>query len=234
MNDTYKKGKNVVKYFLNHEKANVIFKSQSNLELLKVAKTRFTSHHILLQRLSRCREALATTVVLRSWKNWVSVVDEHIRAMGNEVTSIIIDEEFWDEVENILTITKPIYSMIKFVDGEGVKMGEVYERMDSMIGKIRDVISINKHKSDYENMEEILVSRWEKMNIPMHCLGNTLNPLYYDVNYLKSPAPGGEMRRAHNQDKEVVVGVLNAFDKIGEHESEKAELRNQLVIFQDK
>ena len=55
-----------MKYFLNHSQALAIFRDDSKLELLKVAKTRFASHYILLKRLKDCREALATTVVLNS------------------------------------------------------------------------------------------------------------------------------------------------------------------------
>ncbi|KAL4352135.1 hypothetical protein GQ457_06G017710 [Hibiscus cannabinus] len=66
-------------------------------------------------------------------------------------------------------------------------------------------------------MEEILVSRWEKMNITMHCLGFSLNHFFYDSKYLNVEAPGRIARRAPNQDREVV-----------------AELRKQLAKFQNK
>ena len=32
--------------------------------------------------------------------------------------------------------------MIKFCDGEGAKIGEVYERMDSTVGEIKDVMKM--------------------------------------------------------------------------------------------
>ncbi|KAL2929586.1 L-seryl-tRNA(Sec) selenium transferase [Bienertia sinuspersici] len=234
ISETYVRGKNNVKYFLNHNQAHAIFKKQSGSELLKVAKTRFASHYLLLKRLCQCREALATTVVLTAWKDWVNSEDERMKALGKEVANTISDELFWDEVENILTVTKPIYLMIKFADGEGPKMGEVYEKMDCMIGEVGDIMKNNKHKDDRDKMNEIMVSRWEKMNIPMHCLAFALYPYYYDANYLQIPAPGGEARRAPNYDKEVVQGVLDAFDKIGEDEEERKVLRHQLARFQAK
>ncbi|KAL2926313.1 Zinc finger BED domain-containing protein 1 [Bienertia sinuspersici] len=176
--------------------------------------------------------------VLRSpefaWKDWVNSEDERMKALGKEVANTISDELFWDEVENILTVTKPVYLMIKFSDGEGPKMGEVYEKIDCLIGEVGDIMKNNKHKDDRDKMNEIMVSRWEKMNIPMHCLAFALNPYYYDANYLQIPAPGGEARRAPNYDKEVVQGVLDAFDKIGEDEEERKVLRHQLARFQAK
>lgn len=124
--------------------------------------------------------------------------------------------------------------MIKFADGEGQKMGEIYEKMDCMIGEISDVLKNNKRQSEHEKIIEIMLSRWEKMNVRMHCLGFALNPFFYDTHYLQSPAPGGEPRRAPNHDKEVVEGVLKAFDKIGEDEEERRVLRLQLAKFQGK
>ncbi|KAL9677447.1 hypothetical protein QQ045_005678 [Rhodiola kirilowii] len=176
MIDTYKRGGNNVKFFLNHQHAHAIFRVHSKLELLKVAKTRFASHYILLKRLLDCREALATTTVLRAWKDWVTnCADERVRSLGSEVTVTISDDDFWDEVDIILTITKPIFLMIKFADGDGQKMGEVYEKMDCIID-----------------------------------------------------------RRAPNLDKEVASGVLQAFEKIGEDESESRKLLDQMAKFQGK
>lgn len=69
--DTYRKGKEIVKYFLNHTHVLSFYRENSKLELLKVAKTRFASHYILLRRLMECREALATTIVTNSWREWM-------------------------------------------------------------------------------------------------------------------------------------------------------------------
>jgi len=55
--------------------------------------------------------------------------------------------------------------MIKFADGEGQKMGDIYEKMDCMRGESRDVMQNNKYASDYLRLEQIMVARWEKMNI---------------------------------------------------------------------
>ncbi|KAL7586189.1 hypothetical protein Lser_V15G40571 [Lactuca serriola] len=137
LEDTYKKGKTIVKYFLNHRHALSIFRETSKLELLKVAKTRFASQYVLSKRLFICREALSTTTARNSWRDWVKHDDEHTRTTGQLVVNHIRDEDFWVEVENILRITKPIYRFIKFCDGEGSKMGEIYEKMDNMLGEYK-------------------------------------------------------------------------------------------------
>lgn len=124
--------------------------------------------------------------------------------------------------------------MLKYADGEGKKKGEVYEKIDSIISEISDVINHNKHHDDYEKMKEIMVYRWEKMKMHMHCLGFALNPFFHDINYLNSPAPGGEPKRPPNCDTEVVNGVLKAFDMVGEDDEEKRVSLLHLAKFQAK
>ncbi|KAE8704288.1 hypothetical protein F3Y22_tig00110458pilonHSYRG00438 [Hibiscus syriacus] len=92
------------------------------------------------KRLNTCREALSTTIALNSWRYWEKQGDEHTRTIAQLVVDTIRDDDFWNEVENILKITKPIFLMVKFCDGEGPKMGKIYEKMDNMIGEIKDVM----------------------------------------------------------------------------------------------
>jgi len=210
------------------------FRENSKLELLKVAKTRFASHYILLRRLLDCREALATTISLNSWREWIKGGDKNTRMVGAQVMDTIRDDGFWEDVENILAITKPIFLVIKFCDGEGPRMGEIYERMDNMVGEIKDVMVENKYSMYFSEIEKIVVDRWDKMSIPLHCLGFALNPKYYDKYYLQKLAPGGEKRCAPNQDKEVIGGVMDAFKRIAEDEDEESILREQFATFHMK
>ncbi|KAK9048331.1 hypothetical protein SSX86_032706 [Deinandra increscens subsp. villosa] len=234
LNDTYQKGKTIVKYFLNHGQALSMFRGNSKLELLKVAKTRFASHYILLKRLILCREALSTTIALNSWREWAKEGDEKARETAQEVVNTIRDDVFWTKVEEILKITKPIYLMVKFCDGEGPKMGEIYEKMDNMLGEIKEVMAESIYACYFSKVEEILLKRWEKMTIPLHCLGFALNPRFYDARFLETLAPGGIKRKAPNLDKEVVQGVLEGFNRIAENRDESRNLREQFVTFHMK
>lgn len=127
----------IVNYFLNHNQALTIFRDNSQLELLQVAKTRFVSHYILLKRLMDCIEALATTIALNSWRDWVKNVDENNRVTGATAVDTIRSEEFWEDVESILAITKPNFLLIKFCDGEGSKIREIYEKGIICLEKLR-------------------------------------------------------------------------------------------------
>ncbi|KAL7595929.1 hypothetical protein Lser_V15G28975 [Lactuca serriola] len=206
----------------------------SKLELLRVAKTRFASLYVLLKRLFICRDALSTTIARNSWRDWVKHGNEHTRTIGQLVGNHIRDDDFWIEVENILRITKPIYRLIKFCDGEGPKMGGIYEKMDNMLGEIQDVMKEHMYASYFPQVQQIVLSRWEKMSIPLHCLGFALTPRFYDSHYLETLAPGGTLRKALNLDKEVVQGVMEAFNRISENRDEERLLREQFATFNMK
>ena len=65
----------------------------------------------------------------------------------------------------------------------------------------------------------------------MHCLEFALTPRFYDPHYLAIPAPGGTTRKAPNLDREVIIGVLKAFEKIAENDEEMKLLREQFATF---
>ncbi|KAM0906328.1 hypothetical protein ACQ4PT_016835 [Festuca glaucescens] len=166
MVDTYQTPKAIVKYFRNHQHFLNLFRGNSELDLLKVSKTRFASHYILLKRLMDVREALTTTVVTSKWKDLVKACDAQTRAAANVIGQNIMDETFWDEIKIILGITKPLYMVIKFSDGEGPKAGDIYEKMDNMLGELQVVMTKedNPHMDDWPEVENIILERWGKMN----------------------------------------------------------------------
>ncbi|KMS96520.1 hypothetical protein BVRB_8g202130 [Beta vulgaris subsp. vulgaris] len=129
---------------------------------------------------------------------------------------------------------KPVYKLMKFCDGDGPMMGEIYERMDNMLGQLKDIMSTSKYKTDFPKMATIVVTRRDKMTIPLHCLGFALTPRFYDKIYLESLAPGGYTRKAPNLDKEVVFGCMEAFGRIAEDADEEKKLRDEFAEFQLK
>lgn len=46
----------------------------------------------------------------------------------------------------------------------------IYERMDCMLEKIRDIIRNNKYADEYSQKEKTVLDIWKKMNISMYCL----------------------------------------------------------------
>ncbi|GJT31913.1 putative hAT dimerization domain, ribonuclease H-like superfamily protein [Tanacetum coccineum] len=148
-----------------------------------------------------------------------------------ELVQTIQSESFWIDVDHILAVTKPIFLLIKLCDGDGPRMGEIYKRMDNMVGEIKDVTKDNIFGEFYPEFEKIILARWDKMTIPLHCLGFALTPRFYDTRYIEALAPGGQQRRAPNLEKEVMTGVIDAFERIAENQEEDDLLRKQFATF---
>ena len=106
LRNTYKDGKNIVKYFVNHSHILATLREHSKLELLKVAKTRFASHYTLLRHLLDYKEQLVTTVCLWKWNDLKKNADASTKV---KVADTITKDEFRDGAENIVPITKPLF-----------------------------------------------------------------------------------------------------------------------------
>ncbi|OMP08276.1 hypothetical protein COLO4_06621 [Corchorus olitorius] len=63
----------------------------------------------------------------------------------------------------------------------------------------------------------------------VHSLGFALCPKFYDPSYLNTPAPGGMARKRPNEDKEVMSGVLKAFEKMSSCPQEAKVLHDDNV-----
>jgi hypothetical protein len=62
-----------------------------------------------------------------------------VKQQARAIVLTINDDDFWTEAENIIAITEPIYSMLRFSDGEGPRMGEICKRMVYMVGEIKHI-----------------------------------------------------------------------------------------------
>ncbi|KAL2939954.1 tRNA modification GTPase MnmE [Bienertia sinuspersici] len=193
MGETYIRGKTVVKFFNGHQHVATLFKAKSTKILLKVAKTRFACMYIMLKRMLDVREALVTTIVIKAWRDWLAKQDVQTGIQGLSFKCYCDHQAHLETAE--------------FCDGDGPKMGEIYERMDNLVGEVEQDDNTQAY---------------------------ALCPRFYDPKYLEAPAPGGFTRKTPNLDREVMKGCMDAFEKIGENSTEKQMLRDQFVDFQMK
>ena len=72
--------------------------------------------------------------------------------------------------------------MIRFCDTDKAVIGEVYEQMDTMLGNINVILKDDQATNDL--IHNLVVERWDKMNIPLHYLGYVLVPQYFTNSWL--------------------------------------------------
>ena len=73
--------------------------------------------------------------------------------------------------------------MIRFVDTYHPVIGEVYEKMNSMLGHIKDIVE-QRDAILYDYIHKHVVKRWDNLNVPLHSLAYVLTPKYYLLMYL--------------------------------------------------
>ena len=133
-------------------------------------------------------------VIFEFWSFWRKTD----QTASKIVKDTVLDDAWWERVDLIIRIMDPIISLLRFADTDKPILGEVYEGWDSMIESVRSII-LQSECPEYETSPEafcdtihdILVNRWGKNCTPLHCLAHSLNPKYYNDEWLN----GGPSRR---------------------------------------
>ena len=71
------------------------------------------------------------------------------------IRGLILNESWWDRVEYLLKFTEPILNMIQYTDIDRPCLGEVYDRIDSIIEHIRAIINEKEQDPDEKFFKEL-------------------------------------------------------------------------------
>ena len=125
------------------------------------------------------REVLFFMVVSPRWQTWKQSNSE--KAMW--VRGTILDEAWWVQAELFVSIMEPLFDLLKLCDSDVPMLGDIYEGTDRMLERIQQILE-EKDPVLFGTIKDIIISRWNKYNTPLHALSYALNPKYYDEAYL--------------------------------------------------
>ncbi|XP_038698018.1 uncharacterized protein LOC119995576 [Tripterygium wilfordii] len=168
-------------FIMNHSMRLAIFNEYVPLKLLSIASTRFTSVLVMLKRFKLIKGSLQAMVISEQWNSY----REDDAGKAKFVKEKVLDDIWWDSIDYVLSFTAPIYDMLRACDTDKPCLHLVYDIWDSMIENMRLAICrhegkrVDETSNFYNVVHEILVSRWNKNNTPLHCLAHSLNPRYY-------------------------------------------------------
>ena len=168
-------------FIINHAASIAIYRKHANLQLLRCAETRFASAFIMLQRLIKVHQSLREMVVSMDWQRWKG---SHV-GDGIRVEDIIIgssSEDFWRRVEDIVTLITPIVSTLRMFDSDCPCLGDVFESMDQMREKLRDIMEDENSRIDRDTRNEVWdlsLTRWKMLHSPLHSIAFLLNPKWF-------------------------------------------------------
>ena len=134
-------------FIMNHAMRLSMFNNHCKLKLLLVADTRFASTIVMLKRFKTIKRGLEQLVISEEWEMYKE--DDVVKA--KEVKDKILNEDFWMDVNYILSFTTPMYEMLRLPDTDKPCLHNIYEWWDSMIEKVKEAIYKKEHKSFTEN-----------------------------------------------------------------------------------
>eukprot|EP00253_Pinus_taeda_P031593 PITA_31593 len=187
-----------------------------------VVETRFASHTLVIKRFVEVRQALQAMVIDPLWESWRTSTSDR----GPKIKSIILDDAWWNKVQYLLRFTGPILTLIREFDTDTPCLGEVYENIDSMLERIREIVKASEndpYETFYYLVKDIVIERWNKMTTPLHLLAYALHPKYYHSKILSLPG-----RIVPNKDSEVVQGYKTDLRKIYRDMGVAMEVRQDL------
>ncbi|GBG90666.1 hypothetical protein CBR_g51014 [Chara braunii] len=179
---TVKRGNQLGKFIMNHDKVRALFLSKSGgAQIKRPGVTRFATNIIMLKSLSDVSNALKVAV---GDKGWVpDIVRPDLATQFEEATTTVLDDTFWDDVDKALPTTDSIMALQRLVDGPGGTLPKVYHRMDTVVESIRKLDVLTDHEKG--EVEVILMDRWAFMTSELHCAAAFLDPEYRADGYFK-------------------------------------------------
>ncbi|KAH9326345.1 hypothetical protein KI387_006523 [Taxus chinensis] len=217
---------NDIKMFItNHNMSQAIFKRFSKLKLLKVAETKYASHMFVLRQLVKVKEDLRNMVIDNDWTKLRQVNTDK----ATKVKSLILDDEWWAKVVYLVNCTKPILSMIKYVDIDAPRMGEIYGRIDSMVERIKEIIQTKEQDLEetfYKEVKSVVMKMLNKMITPLHLFAYALNSRYYSSKILGLPN-----RQPPYNDSKVANGTRAAMKRFFPDPYVASVVRNEMGMF---
>ncbi|XP_022874101.1 uncharacterized protein LOC111392920 [Olea europaea var. sylvestris] len=170
-------------FIVNHGMALAIYNKYSKLSLLRVADTRFASSIVMTKRLREVRSALEKMVMDSDWKVYR---DANIDNKAQEVKKCVMTDSWWNDLDYLLSFTDPIINMLRVADLDSPVLHSIYIMWDTMIENVKKIIfqhegidMVGGNSIFFDTILQILESRWNKSNIPLHCMAHSLVPKYY-------------------------------------------------------
>ncbi|KAH7388481.1 hypothetical protein KP509_16G077800 [Ceratopteris richardii] len=113
-----------------------IYRTYSDLELLKSSSTRFAYIWIVLERLVDVQNKIQKTMVSDEFKEWLEAENCESKQEAKTIQRLTLKEEFWAAIKGVVVATLPIYKVLQMTDMEGSTMGLLYHFMEDAFKEI--------------------------------------------------------------------------------------------------
>ncbi|GBG69428.1 hypothetical protein CBR_g4122 [Chara braunii] len=177
-----KKSAEVVKFFMNHSRVrDLLLVNSQGAILTRPGATRFATNFIMLDSVQDLYLPLQTCLTDKDWKD--SIVLPEQRHLFVVATETILDNDFWAGVEKVQKTSEKLLQLLKLSDVVGPTMSKIYGGMDAAVESLRNEECFTEMEK--EELQEILMRRWNTMTSPLHCAAMFLDPEFRNSNLEK-------------------------------------------------
>ncbi|CAI5947352.1 unnamed protein product [Closterium sp. NIES-65] len=147
-----------------------VLRKEKALQILKPAGTRFGTNYIALERLQAVRKTLDKLVSSEDWEEYVKG-----KPKMKDAWDTIIDKEFWTRVGTVLDVLRPVFKLLRNVDGNQEVMGKIYDKMFVLEDAVNE--ACKELTEEEEDVTDIVRNRWNNdINCALHVVGQILYP----------------------------------------------------------
>ncbi|KAE8690354.1 hypothetical protein F3Y22_tig00110895pilonHSYRG00140 [Hibiscus syriacus] len=144
-------------------------------QILRPALTRFATHFIQLEEITRQKQGLREMFNSKVKSKW----RQQKIGPTYETKKIILGKEFWKKTNDLIKVYEPLVKVLRLVDSdEKPTMGFIYEAVD------RAKRAIQQDCRYFTEYEKIIHNRWNFMHSDLHSTGYFLKPQFqFGVEY---------------------------------------------------
>ncbi|GBG75593.1 hypothetical protein CBR_g20224 [Chara braunii] len=173
-----KRAVEVTKFFMNHLKVRDLLLVYSGGDgLARPGATRFATNFIMLESLEKLYLPLRSCITDDDWKEAIVLLSH--RRLFHTATNEVLDNGFWAGVQKVKETSNDLLPLLKFTDGAGPRINQVYGRMDEAVENLRKNEFLLEMEKD--KLEEIIMRRWNTMTSPLHCAAMFPDPEFLTV-----------------------------------------------------
>ncbi|KAL3160534.1 hypothetical protein ABBQ32_14131 [Trebouxia sp. C0010 RCD-2024] len=169
----------IVRLLTNHQSLSALFKSHTDLFLLKPGDTRFYTQYIAVRRLLRCKGAVQKTIVDDEFNAWTAKAKEN-KDKGRILKKAVLNSALWTALARFCMLLKPLVRLTRLVDSNMPTMSKVYAECCIIEKHIAASVLPEEVKTE---VVSIFRERWDKMHSPLHSVGYMLEPQFQGTDF---------------------------------------------------
>ena len=128
-----------------------------------VKTTRYGRHCVVMERLYNLKQTLITMVSDDDvWESLWGISEAKLT--HDTAKRMILDEEFWNDLEFVLCLTRPIGKMIQYYYSDAAAIGDMNQWMEDMVVSVKEELNQDDQPEIISEVENFVMKRYEKSN----------------------------------------------------------------------